>query len=291
MIMDRMPDGQTHIRQRRQELVRRYPELWERITKEWKSPGPEDRAWLIYSNNYLFRTGNIRWALDPLTLHWRVPEARPVDAVRDLEGLSFILLTHRHADHLDLGLVGDLGELPILWIIPEPLLEAVAEVGLPQNKIIVPKPMMPLEVDGVKITSFDGLHWEVALGHPAGRRGVPAIGYLVEFSGKRWLFPGDVRTYDASKLPRFGPVDGLFAHLWLGRGCALNAKPPLLAVFCSFCLNLKPKRIVVTHLEEFGHNANEYWHERHFQQVKNWIQEHTPDCVVESASHGERVEL
>jgi L-ascorbate metabolism protein UlaG (beta-lactamase superfamily) len=291
MNLDKMTDEQALISRRRNEIVHLYPSLWERIIEEWKSPGSNDRAWLVYSASYLFFTGNTRWALDPLTLHWRVPEARPVDAVGDLEGLSFILLTHRHADHLDLGLVSDLGELPILWIIPEPLLKTVAEAGLSPKKVIVPEPMMTLEVEGVKITSFEGLHWEVALGQSDSRRGVPATGYLVEFSGKRWLFPGDVRTYDASKLPRFGPVDGLFAHLWLGRGCALNAEPPLLAAFCSFCLNLQPKRIVVTHLEEFGHKESEYWHEGHFKEVKNWIFEHVPDCEVESAYLGERVEL
>jgi L-ascorbate metabolism protein UlaG (beta-lactamase superfamily) len=151
--------------------------------------------------------------------------------------------------------------------------------------------MEPLELEGIKITPFDGLHREVDSTYPDGRRGVPAIGYLMEFSGKRWLFPGDTRTFDASQLPSFGPVDGLFAHLWLGRGCALNEKPPLLDAFCSFCLELQPKRIIVTHLEEFGRTIDEYWDEEHFQPVRRQILERAPDRIIESAYLGKRVDL
>jgi hypothetical protein len=43
------------------------------------------------------------------------------------------------------------------------------------------------------------------------------MGYLLEFNGKRWLFPGDTRSYDASLLQSFGPLEGHFAHLWLSR--------------------------------------------------------------------------
>ena len=98
-------------------------------------------------------------------------------------------------------------------------------------------------------------------------RGVPATGYLVEFQNKRWLFPGDTRTYDASQLPSFGPVDGLFAHLWLGRGCALMDEPPLLDAFCQFCLDLQPRRIILTHLNEFGRDADDFWDEEHAEKL------------------------
>lgn len=268
-----------------------YPDMWSRMVSDWNSPSPDDRAWLMYAANYLFRTAGIRWALDPLTLKQRLPEAPEVNIVHDLEGLSFILLTHCHADHLDLELVRALSTQPILWVIPEPLLVAVAETGLSEAKIIVPKPMEQFELEGIKITPFDSLHWEADPTYPDGRRGVPATGYLVEFSGKRWLFPGDTRTYDASQLPSFGSVDGLFAHLWLGRGCALNETPPLLEAFCSFCLDLQPRRIIVTHLEEFGRASNEYWEDAHFQPVKWRIMECAPDIVVESAVFGECIRL
>jgi L-ascorbate metabolism protein UlaG (beta-lactamase superfamily) len=291
MIMDRLTKKQAKIEHRKTTILAEYPRVWRQMVSEWQRPEESDRAWLLYSANYLFCTQGIRWALDPLTLHWRIPKAPQMDTAQDLRHLSFIILTHCHADHLDLDLVHNLRVLPILWVIPEPLLAEVAKTGLSRAKIIVPKAMEPLELEGIKITPFDGLHWEVDSTYPDGRRGVPATGYLVEFSGKRWLFPGDTRTFDASQLPSFGPVDGLFAHLWLGRGCALNEKPPLLDAFCSFCLELQPKRIIVTHLEEFGRTIDEYWDKEHFQPVRRQILERAPERIIESAYLGERVDL
>src|SRR5512143_1072625 len=112
--MDRFSEKQIQITQRRAELVSRYPELWSKVISEWNSSGSDDRVWLTYSANYLFRTKNIRWALDPLTLSWRLKDAPKVDAATGLAGLSFVLLTHRHADHLDLDLLSALRHLPII---------------------------------------------------------------------------------------------------------------------------------------------------------------------------------
>lgn len=289
--MPASPEPQSQIQRKQQEILECYPDVWTRIVREWRSPGRADRAWLIYSANYLFRTGNVRWAIDPLTLHWRLPAARPVQVAGDLEGLSFILLTHRHADHLDLDLMRALNSQPVLWVVPEYILQTALENGLPRERLIVPKPLETLEIDGIRITPFAGLHWEMESACSEGRRGVSSTGYRVEFSGKRWLFPGDVRTYDPDKLPSFGPVDGLFAHLWLGRRGALNQKPPLLEAFGSFCLKLNPGRIVLTHLNEFGRAADDFWHEGHAGQVKDWLGSRAPGCLVESACLGSRVDL
>ena len=115
------------------------------------------------------------------------------------------------------------------------------------------------------------------------------MGYLVEFNGKRWLFPGDTRSYDASQLPSFGPVDVLFAQVWLGRGCAVQTTPPLLDAFCQFCVDLQPKHIVLTHLQDFGRDANDYWDSEHVQQITALIAEKEPDISISSGLIGDRI--
>jgi hypothetical protein len=289
--MDRVAEKQAQINLRRQEMVFCYPDLWSRMVSEWNSPGPDDRAWLMYTANYLFRTAEIRWALDPLTLKHRLPEASEVNIAHDLKGLSFILLTHNHVDHLDPELVNALSAQPILWVVPEDLLRMVEQAGLTREKIILPKPLESIEIQGLRITPFDGLHWENDSEQPYGLRGVPSNGYLVEFSGKRWLFPGDTRTYNVGHLPSFGAVDGAFVHLWLGRASALLEKPPLMDLFCRFCTGLHSPRIIITHLEDFGWEAAEYWDDSHFQLVKQWMQKNTPDISVDSAVMGGSIDL
>ena len=266
--MDRFAEKQAHIDRRRDEMAARTPAIWDKLIAEWNSPGSEDRVWLMYSANYLFRTQGVRWAMDPLALNSRLPQAPAMDVARDLKDLDFILLTHRHGDHLDFGLLRLLRHLPIRWVVPEAILPLVQrQAGLPSKQILVPKPLQPIELCGLRITPFDGLHWEAAPDYPAGRRGVPATGYLVEMGGKRWLFPGDTRTYDVTRLPIFGPLDVLFAHLWLGRGAAFLLHPPLLELFCRFCLALQPRRLILTHLEEWGRRASDFWDIEHAKQV------------------------
>ena len=194
---------------------------------------------------------------------------------------------------LDLELIRSLRSAGIRWIVPELLVPRVVEQArIPASAIIVPRPQQPIELSGIRLTPFDALHWEQEpAARGAGLRGVAEMGYLVEFGGKRWLFPGDTRTYDASLLPRFGPVDGLFGHVWLGRSAAGQAQPPLLEAFCRFCLDLQPRRIVLTHLEEFARNADEYWDEQHARLVAARLSEMRPGLSAEIALMGQAVRL
>jgi len=290
--MDPSAEKQAWIDRRRDEMVARTPAIWDKLIAEWNSPGPADRAWLMYSANYLFRTQGVRWAIDPLRLKNRLPQAPETEVARDLKDLDFVLLTHRHKDHLDIDLLRLLRHLPIWWVVPEAILPLVqGEAGLRPQRILVPKPLQPIDLHGLRITPFDGLHREAAPGYPGGRRGVPASGYLVELGGKRWLFPGDTRTYDPASLPDFGPVDVLFAHLWLGREAALQPHPPLLDDFCRFCLTLQPRRIILTHLEEWGRQLSDFWDLVHAEQVVAVLKISAPFLQVEVACFGDEVSL
>ena len=288
--MDRFAEKQRKIDQRRTEASVLYPALWTNMIVDWNKADLEDRAWLTYSANYLFRSNKIRWAIDPLTLNWRIKDAPKVDVARDLSSLSFVLLTHGHKDHLDIDLLSTLRDLPITWVVPEFILpKVIRPAGLPRENIIVPSPLAPIELNGIRILPFDGLHWETSL--DGNLKGVPAMGYLIECNGRRWLFPGDTRTFDASQLPAFGPVDVIFAHIWLGRGAALMDDPPLLDAFCRFFLDLSPHRLILTHLNEFGRDANDHWDESHAQYVSSKFEQIDPGIPVIPAFMGDSILL
>jgi L-ascorbate metabolism protein UlaG (beta-lactamase superfamily) len=290
--MDRLVDKQALIDRQRDDIVARYPAIWEKLIINWKLPGPGDRAWMMYSANYLFCTRGVHWAIDPLMLKTRLPETPRMDVACDLKDLDFVLLTHRHKDHLDLSLLRQLRHLPIQWVIPETMVPIILkELGLPLNQILIPKLLHPMDLNGLIITPFEGLHWEAASAYPDGRRGVPSTGYLVESGSKRWLFPGDTRNYDSAGLPDFGGIDILFAHLWLGRAAAMHLPPPLLEQFCRFCLALKPRRIILTHLEEWGRHAADFWSLEHANLVASILKKDTPSLSIEAARLGNEIIL
>ena len=197
-----------------------------------KKPAPAHvRGWLIYTASYLFSTYDVRWMIDPVRLKRRLLDAPEFNFTQYIAGLDFVLLTHQHGDHFDLELIDQIKHFPKKWVIPEFLLPRIGDLtDFPWERVFVPTPLTPFTINGISITVFDGLHWEKVrtsnAKYPAGVfRGVPSVGYLIEFEDKRWLFPGDTRTYDLDRMPDIGPVDLLFAHLWLGRGQALVEDP------------------------------------------------------------------
>jgi hypothetical protein len=248
-------DGTDETREDQQRTVRlrasfyeRYPSLLSEMLESWARPSVGCRVSLMHAANYLFATRGVRWAVDPLLPDSILPDFPERPQPVRLDGLSFVLLTHAHSDHLDHALLADLRDRAVRFVIPEHMREEVIEsAGLRDGQVIIARPAQRLELHGIGILPFAGLHWR---DDPDARRGTDATGYLVEVGGRRWLFPGDVRDYDAGAVARFAPVDTLYAHLWLGRGRALEPEPPELDAFCEFMRATEPGRVVLTHLYE-----------------------------------------
>ena len=275
---------QARIELRIAEERREYHNLWQQIIRTWEK-AEEDTAWLTYSANYLLHTAGVKWALDPFSLFTRLKGKNPQDFAADLAALDAVVLSHAHADHLDLNILAALDGLPITWVVPEFMLEYVGKsVRLDAARMVIPKPGVPVNIGNLTLVPFKALHMR-------GDHGVPEMGYLAQFAGKCWAFPGDTRVYPPEGLPILENVDGIFAHLWLGKECALQDPPPLLDEFCQFFAQPKPKRIVVTHLEELGRNALDDWTINHYRLVETRFNQIAPGIEVSPALMGQAVSL
>lgn len=262
-----------------------YPRIWGKLIKEWQSDRYGDAFWLTYSANYLLNTAGVRWAIDPYSLFTRIGGGRQPDFLKDLKGLQLVVLTHAHADHLDLNIIQALSNEPITWVIPEFMLEIVmGKTAIAEHRIAIPQVNKMLRIGNLSLMPFEGLHFH-------GEHGIPSMGYLVEFNHKRWLFPGDTRTYEFSQLPTFGELDGVVAHLWLGKGEALEVKPSKIDSFCEFFSQFKTDQLIITHLYEYGRDLNDLWDLHHFKLVKSKLQSKTPWLKIIAVQMGEHIEL
>lgn len=280
MQINSASDIQTRIERAREE----YPALWRRFIQEWREAESVNTAWLMYAANYIFSTGGVRWAMDPLSLSTRISGVDQPNFLTDLDVLELVLFTHSHHDHFDSKLVGALAGSPIKWIVPEDMRGLAADAGIPGKNILIPEPGRLIYFKGLRITPFTGQHIH-------GRYGVPETSYLVECGKKRWLFPGDTRVYDPNHLPDFGVVDAVFAHVWLGKKCAALPTPPLLDEFCQFFLVCNANRILLTHLEELGRDERDFWDSRHVELIRQKMKELGVADRIEKYITGQKIVL
>jgi len=228
---------------------RSYHGLWSSAFTQAFSGEHDHNAWLLGPSSYLFAINGLRFGLDiHIDQPWIAREDRGGFA-GDLSKLDFMLFTHEHRDHYDESMLALLKDRPVRWFIPAFFnRERVRATGIWPERITWVEPGQAYPIGTLSITTFDSPHVQV-----------PETGYLVETGKSRLLFPSDVRDY-AQSLPDFGPLDCLFAHVWLGRGNAQGLPcEPWLSEFCGFITATRPRRVFLTHLFELGRNAANMW--------------------------------
>jgi hypothetical protein len=67
--------------------------------------------------------------------------------------------------------------------------------------------------------------------------------------------------------------------------------PPLLEPFCRFCLALNPRRIVLSHLEEYGRDTDDFWGTDHMKKVVLCLKGIAPDIQAFPVYMGSQIGL
>ena len=269
-------------------LLARYPSIWSEATSECADSGAS-ALWMLYAANYLFRTGSVRWAVDPVySAHFiDVPE----NASEDLSFLDLALLSHLHADHCDLALLAQLcRNEKLVLAVPDHMEEWVlSRLEKPKCDIRVVRPGDTVEVKGLRATAFESLHFDETP-HNGEKFGCDETGWLVEVDDKRILMPGDVRDYSMNrKLPDFSHVDLLLAHLWLGRRKALDFGEEDLIPFIDFVASFDADKVYLAHLNEISREPEDYWTLAHAGLVMHHALSKFPEIRVSPLVTGEKI--
>ena len=127
--------------------------------------------------------------------------------------------------------------------------------------------------------TFDGAEFDVGdvklrffeSGHTRGSSAVREYGFCIEYREESYIFPTDVRDYGFA-FPKFKNPRALFAHLWLGKGCALVLEDnEYVDDFCRFVESFGAKENYVAHLYDIHRTIDEMWSEVNFEMVKSRI--------------------
>lgn len=169
----------------------------------WRPPGDSIGIVALGQAGFALRSHDDLVLIDPfLTPRPERLIDPPVDP-RDLRGVTAVLATHEHGDHLDLPTWVAIAEASpnARFVVPEPLVPLVAAAGVPPDRVTGARIGVRIQVGGLGATPVPARHAvHVADGYSLGdleRRTPRWIGYVVELAGVRIYHAGDTIADDA----------------------------------------------------------------------------------------------
>jgi L-ascorbate 6-phosphate lactonase len=147
-------------------------------------------GWLIKSDDLLIGTD--------LTLdNDEKVQPPPVTASEIAPDLNVVFVTHHHSDHCNpetLRVLVQSGKC--VFILPSPCLKELAGIHIPSDRLIVPEPLHPFTVKGIRVEPIHAIHgnqeFTVLTREPDFIEKIAHnCGYVFEIHGERFLEPGD----------------------------------------------------------------------------------------------------
>ena len=166
---------------------------------------PQDSVGIVALGQagFALRSGDDLVLIDPFLTARPDRLIDPVVDPRDLVGVTTVLATHEHGDHLDLPIWTLIAKASpnARFVVPEPLAPLVTEVGIPEDRVVGARIGTPVRVGGLKATPVPARHAvHVADGYSLGdqeRRSPRWVGYVVELDGVRIYHSGDTTGDEA----------------------------------------------------------------------------------------------
>lgn len=147
-------------------------------------------GWLIKADDVLIGTD-----LD-LGVNEKIHEP-PISPAELADLLSVAFITHHHGDHCNgptLKILAERSQATL--VLPQTCLDARSGLNLPRNRLIVPTPLKPFEVRGVRVEPIHAIHGDkdftILTREPDFIKGIQHnCGYVLTIQGKRFVQPGD----------------------------------------------------------------------------------------------------
>ncbi len=159
--------------------------------------------WWLGQAGFAVRAGGLVLLLDPFLAPMAERVSAPAFDPDDAVGVDVVTCSHEHYDHLDLASLPAIARASpsARFVVPRPLVDAVAAAGVPRERLIGAQPDERVRLDGVTITPVPARHGVgMADAYTFGRELSGGLyrylGYVLDDGVTRVYHAGDTVVYE-----------------------------------------------------------------------------------------------
>ncbi len=159
--------------------------------------------WWLGQAGFAVRAGGLVMLLDPFLAPMAERASPPAFDADDAVGVDVVTCSHEHYDHLDLASLPAIARASpkARFIVPRPLVDAVAAAGVPRQRIVGAQPDERIRLDGVTLHPLPARHGVgMADAYTFGRELSGGLyrflGFVVDDGVARVYHAGDTIAYD-----------------------------------------------------------------------------------------------
>jgi len=159
--------------------------------------------WWLGQAGFAVRAGGLVMLLDPFLAPMAERASPPAFDPDDAVGVDVVTCSHEHYDHLDLASLPAIARASpkARFIVPRPVVDAVAAAGVPRERIVGAQPDERIRLDGVTLHPLPARHGVgMADAYTFGRELSGGLyrflGFVVDDGVARVYHAGDTIAYD-----------------------------------------------------------------------------------------------